>query len=142
MDGNNGVGLPSTRRSPRALEAMQRIIRRVAYRVLAPDRAVTSGRANGRFTAIYCLKTNRRRPYAFKNPVILTSSGALDGSHPCRVGASRPIGERTELFGGYRYFDGAEMEFSSAPFASGAAPTFNPKGARTHGLEFGLRINF
>lgn len=59
-----------------------------------------------------------------------------------RAGASRPLGERTEIFGGYRYFHGNEMVFSSAPFATGAAPTFNPKGAWTHGLEMGLRVRF
>lgn len=74
------------------------------------------------------------------SPINATSN--MPFAYQFRVGASRPIGERTELFGGYRYFNGAEMQFSSAPFASGAAPTFNPNGAKTHGLEFGLRINF
>lgn len=74
------------------------------------------------------------------SPINATSN--MPFAYQFRVGASRPIGERTEFFGGYRYFHGAEMEFSSAPFASGAAPTFNPKGALTHGLEFGLRVSF
>jgi opacity protein-like surface antigen len=73
-------------------------------------------------------------------PLNCTSNMPL--AYQFRAGASRPIGERTELFAGYRYFHGEQMEFSSAPFASGGAPTFNPDGAWTHGVEFGLRIKF
>jgi opacity protein-like surface antigen len=59
-----------------------------------------------------------------------------------RVGASRPIGDRTEFYTGYRYFHGEELTFSSAPFAAPGAPTFSPDGAWTHGIEVGLRVKF
>jgi hypothetical protein len=58
-----------------------------------------------------------------------------------RAGASRPLGERTEFFTGYRYFKGEDLTFSSAPFAN-FAPTFNPDGAEMHAWEFGLRVRF
>lgn len=59
-----------------------------------------------------------------------------------RAGVSRPIGERTEFFAGYRYFHGETLTFAAAPFASPAAPTFNPNGAVVHAAELGIRIRF
>lgn len=73
-------------------------------------------------------------------PINATSN--MPFAYQFRAGASRPLGERTDFFCGYRYFHGEELTFSSAPFASGAAPVFNPNGAWTHGVEFGLRIKF
>lgn len=72
----------------------------------------------------------------------LNCTSDMPFAYQFRAGASRPIGERAELFCGYRYFHGEELEFSDAPFASGAAPAFNPDGAWTHGVEFGLRVKF
>lgn len=59
-----------------------------------------------------------------------------------RVGLTRPIGERTEFFVGYRYFRGETLTFSSAPFATADAHTFSPDGAKVHSIEIGLRVNF
>jgi opacity protein-like surface antigen len=73
-------------------------------------------------------------------PINATSD--MPFAYQIRAGASRPLGERTDLFCGYRYFHGEELTFSSAPFASGGAPTFHPNGAWTHGVEFGLRVKF
>jgi hypothetical protein len=72
----------------------------------------------------------------------LNCTSDMPFAYQFRAGASRPLGERTEFFAGYRYFHGNELEFSSAPFAGPGAPTFNPDGAWTHGVEFGLRIRF
>jgi opacity protein-like surface antigen len=78
---------------------------------------------------------------AFNNtPVNATSDTPL--AYQFRAGASRPIGERTEFFAGYRYFHGEDLTFASAPFASPAAPTFNPNGAEVHSAEIGLRVRF
>ena len=72
-------------------------------------------------------------------PVNTTSDIPL--AYQFRVGASRPLGERTEFFTGYRYFHGETLTFASAPFAS-FAPTFSPDGAEMHNVEFGLRVRF
>jgi opacity protein-like surface antigen len=72
-------------------------------------------------------------------PVNATSDIPL--AYQFRVGASRPIGERTDFFAGYRYFHGETLTFASAPFAS-FAPTFSPDGAAMHNVEFGLRVRF
>lgn len=72
-------------------------------------------------------------------PINATSN--MPFAYQFRVGASRPIGERTEFFTGYRYFHGQTLTFSSAPFAT-FAPTFNPNGAVIHAAEFGLRVRF
>jgi opacity protein-like surface antigen len=58
-----------------------------------------------------------------------------------RLGATRPLGERTDLFMGYRYFRGEELEFAALPF-SNFAPTFHPDGAKVHSVELGLRVHF
>ena len=55
---------------------------------------------------------------------------------------TRPIGERTEFFAGYRYFHGETLTFAAAPFATAADPTFNPNGAVVHAAELGIRIRF
>ncbi|MEX2185194.1 MAG: outer membrane beta-barrel protein [Pirellulales bacterium] len=73
-------------------------------------------------------------------PINATSN--MPFAYQFRVGASRPLGERTEFFCGYRYFHGEELTFASAPFAGPGAPVFNPNGAWTHGVEFGLRVKF
>jgi opacity protein-like surface antigen len=72
-------------------------------------------------------------------PVNATSD--IPFAYQFRVGASRPLGERTEFFSGYRYFHGEALTFASAPFAS-FSPTFRPDGAEMHNVEFGLRIRF
>jgi opacity protein-like surface antigen len=72
-------------------------------------------------------------------PVNCTSN--MPFTYQFRAGISRPIGERTEFFAGYRYFRGETLTFSSAPFAS-FAPTFNPNGAVVHAAELGIRIRF
>ncbi len=71
----------------------------------------------------------------------VNSTSDFEFAYQFRVGASRPIGERTEFFTGYRYFDGDDLTFSSSPFAN-FAPTFNPDGAQHHSVEFGLRVRF
>jgi opacity protein-like surface antigen len=58
-----------------------------------------------------------------------------------RVGATRPLSRKTELYTGYGYFRGEELEFAALPF-SAFAPTFHPNGAKVHSWEFGLRVNF
>lgn len=73
-------------------------------------------------------------------PINSTSDTPL--AYQFRVGASRPLGERTEFFAGYRYFKGEELTFASAPFAAPTDSTFNPDGAEIHAAEFGLRIRF
>jgi opacity protein-like surface antigen len=73
-------------------------------------------------------------------PINATSN--MPFAYQFRAGASRPLGERTDLFVGYRYFHGEELTFSSAPFAGPGAPVFNPNGAWTHSVEFGLRVKF
>jgi opacity protein-like surface antigen len=73
------------------------------------------------------------------NPVNATSN--MPFAYQFRAGLSRPIGERTEFYAGYRYFHGETLTFSSAPFAS-FAPTFNPNGAVVHAAEIGLRVRF
>ncbi len=72
-------------------------------------------------------------------PVNATSDIPL--AYQFRLGASRSLGERTELFAGYRYFRGETLTFASAPFAT-FSPTFRPDGADMHNAEFGLRIRF
>jgi opacity protein-like surface antigen len=73
-------------------------------------------------------------------PVNTTSDMPL--AYQFRGGMSRPIGQRTELMIGYRFFKGEELEFAAAPFASPASPTFHPDGAAIHSLEAGLRVRF
>jgi opacity protein-like surface antigen len=58
-----------------------------------------------------------------------------------RIGATRPLSEKTEFYMGYRYFRGEELEFAALPF-SNFAPTFHPDGAKVHSVELGLRVNF
>ncbi len=72
----------------------------------------------------------------------LNTTSDMPLAYQFRVGASRPVGQRTELLIGYRYFRGEELEFAAAPFATPAAPTFHPDGADIHSLEAGLRIRF
>lgn len=80
-------------------------------------------------------------PFGFNtNPVNSTSD--IPFAYQFRAGGSLPLGERTELFVGYRYFKGEELTFASAPFAGPAAPTFHPDGAEVHSVESGLRIRF
>jgi len=74
------------------------------------------------------------------SPVNATSNMPL--AYQFRAGVSRPVGRRTEFFSGYRFFRGEELEFSSAPFASAADPTFHPDGAKIHSFELGLRVGF
>jgi opacity protein-like surface antigen len=81
---------------------------------------------------------------AFGAPFAGTSVNATSNmplAYQFRAGASRPVGRRTELLIGYRFFKGEELEFSSAPFAT-FAPTFHPDGAEIHSLEAGLRVRF
>jgi hypothetical protein len=59
-----------------------------------------------------------------------------------RAGMTRPVGQRSEFFVGYRYFKGEELTFASAPFATAQAHTFHPDGAVIHSLEWGLRVRF
>lgn len=73
-------------------------------------------------------------------PINTTSNTPF--AYQFRAGLSRPIGERTEIFGGYRYFHGETLTFASAPFATALDPTFNPNGAVVHSVELGLRIRF
>jgi opacity protein-like surface antigen len=72
-------------------------------------------------------------------PVNATSN--MPFAYQFRVGVSRPLGCRAELYSGYRYFRGEELEFASAPFASFAS-TFHPDGAKVHAIELGVRVNF
>jgi hypothetical protein len=58
-----------------------------------------------------------------------------------RVGISRQVCDRLELYTGYRFFDGDELTFSAPPF-SAFAPTFHPDGAEMHCLEMGARVAF
>lgn len=80
-------------------------------------------------------------PGAFPTTPINTTSNT-PFAYQFRAGLSRPIGERTEFFAGYRYFHGETLTFAAAPFASPADPTFNPNGAVVHAAELGLRIRF
>jgi opacity protein-like surface antigen len=75
-----------------------------------------------------------------RSPLNTTSDIPL--AYQFRAGISRPVGQRTELSIGYRYFKGEELEFAAAPFATPAAPTFHPDGAEIHSLEAGLRVRF
>jgi opacity protein-like surface antigen len=73
-------------------------------------------------------------------PINATSNMPL--AYQFRAGVSRPIGRRTELYSGYRYFRGENLTFASAPFAAANAHTFEPDGAEIHNLEVGLRVRF
>jgi opacity protein-like surface antigen len=95
---------------------------------------------------IYQSEINGLIPEFFDNvgnfseyPINATSDMPL--AYQFRAGVSRPIGCRSEIFSGYRYFKGEELEFASAPFAQ-FAPTFHPNGAEVHAIEFGVRVNF
>lgn len=81
-------------------------------------------------------------PDPFFQRVPLNTTSDMPLAYQFRVGASRPVGQRTELLIGYRYFRGEELEFGAAPFATAAAPTFHPDGADIHSLEAGLRVRF
>jgi opacity protein-like surface antigen len=81
-------------------------------------------------------------PDPFFERVPLNTTSDMPLAYQFRVGASRPVGQRTELLIGYRYFRGEELEFGAAPFATPAAPTFHPDGADIHSLEAGLRVRF
>jgi opacity protein-like surface antigen len=72
-------------------------------------------------------------------PVNATSD--MPFAYQFRVGVSRPLGCHAELYSGYRYFRGEELEFASAPFASFGS-TFHPDGAKVHAVELGVRVNF
>jgi opacity protein-like surface antigen len=77
---------------------------------------------------------------AFNNtPVNATSDVEL--AYQFRAGASRVVGERTEIFIGYRYFHGEDATFAAAPLATPATPTFN-LDADVHSAEVGLRVRF
>ena len=73
------------------------------------------------------------------NPINATSN--LPMAYQFRAGVSCPLTDRAEIFSGYRYFKGQELEFASAPFAS-FAPTFHPDGAVINAVEVGVRVNF
>jgi opacity protein-like surface antigen len=73
--------------------------------------------------------------------VPINSTSNMPFAYQFRAGATRPLGERTEFYTGYRFFRGEELTFSSAPFSS-FAPTFHPDGATIHAVEFGLRVKF
>jgi opacity protein-like surface antigen len=73
------------------------------------------------------------------NPVNATSNTPL--AYQLRAGVSCPLSDRAEIYSGYRYFKGQELEFASAPFAS-FAPTFHPDGAVINSVELGVRVNF
>jgi opacity protein-like surface antigen len=99
---------------------------------------------------IYQSEINGLYPEFFEDP-LLTGLGFAGNSvnatsdfpfaWQARVGASHPLTARSEFFFAYRYFDGSELTFSSAPFTQ-FSPTFHPNNAQTHGLELGLRVNF
>ena len=72
-------------------------------------------------------------------PINATSDMPL--AYQFRAGLTRPLGCRAELYSGYRYFRGEELEFASAPFAA-FAPTFHPDAAKVHAIELGIRVNF
>jgi opacity protein-like surface antigen len=72
-------------------------------------------------------------------PINATSNMPL--AYQFRAGVTHPFGCHAELYSGYRYFRGEELEFASAPFAS-FAPTFHPDGAKIHAIELGVRVNF
>ena len=74
------------------------------------------------------------------SPVNATSD--MPFAYQFRVGVTRPLSCHTELFSGYRYFRGEELEFAAALFAAPSAPTFHPNGAKVHAIEFGVRVNF
>jgi opacity protein-like surface antigen len=59
-----------------------------------------------------------------------------------RAGFTVPMSDRADFYCGYRYFHGEKLTFSSAPFASGLAPFFNPNAAVNHAVEFGIRVYF
>jgi len=73
-------------------------------------------------------------------PVNATSD--MPFAYQFRAGVTRPLGCHTELFTGYRYFHGNELEFAAAPFAAPGATTFHPDGAKVHAIELGVRVNF
>lgn len=75
------------------------------------------------------------------NGVAVNTTSDIPFAYQFRAGATRALSEKTELFMGYRYFRGEELEFAAPPF-SAFAPTFHPDGAKVHSLELGLRVNF
>jgi opacity protein-like surface antigen len=54
-----------------------------------------------------------------------------------RAGLSYEFSDRTDLFGGYRFFDAGPLTFAGEPFG-----VFHPDGATYHNIEFGIRIRF
>jgi opacity protein-like surface antigen len=67
----------------------------------------------------------------------VNSTSDMPFAYQFRVGASRPLTERTEFFIGYRYFNGADLSFAGEPFGP-----FAPNSGITNHLEAGLRVNF
>ena len=54
-----------------------------------------------------------------------------------RAGLNYMLTHRTDVYGGYRYFDAGELTFASPPFG-----VFHPDGATFHNFEMGFRVRF
>lgn len=67
----------------------------------------------------------------------LNTTSDFPFAYQLRAGVSYELNSRTDVFAGYRFFDGNTLTFSAAPFG-----TFRPNGAITHSIETGLRVKF
>jgi opacity protein-like surface antigen len=104
----------------------------------------------GAGVGIFQSEINGLYPEFFEDPALaglgfagnsVNATSDLPFAWQARIGASRPLTASSEFYFGYRYFDGSELTFSSAPFAQ-FSPTFHPNGAENHSVEFGVRVSF
>jgi len=67
-------------------------------------------------------------------PAVNATSSNLPFAYQIRAGVGYGVTENLDLYLGYRYFHGEQLEFTSPGLG-----TFNPNGASVHNVELGIR---
>ncbi|MFM7191813.1 MAG: outer membrane protein [Microcystaceae cyanobacterium] len=67
-------------------------------------------------------------------PAVNATSNNMPFAYQIRAGIGYEVSRNAEIYLGYRYFHGEQLEFTSPGLG-----TFNPNGANVHNIELGIR---